>query len=700
MRQIRDCSRQILASALLTGLCIAPLAGQQLAARTSARPQQPASPPQPAQPAAQPAAQQPVPRGTAAPAPGTVEYKPPVIRFPAEGITLAEAVRLTLENDPTLKTQLTAIEQQEGAAEEQQGAFDPTVFGKLFYEYRQQELPESRKKQEQDKRDNLQKGVDDNRANFNRATSLINLLQAAKTAAPGGPQATAIGAIDPQTGANLQILDVLINAQTNADVRNQLLASRQQFIDSTIANLTSGLQQSVDGFTTGERLLRQLGPTPEDEVFYNGGFSLQLNKQTRWGFFFSPFLDGKVEGTNFKGKPRDENFGGKGLQDLFTFHAGVNVTLPLLRGRGTDARGAFEKAAHIGVDATKLAAQHQASVSVLRTIQAYWNLRSAQASLAVARSSAELQGRIGTLTQQSIDAGELPKVEFARVQASDARSRARVQEGERTLHESRVALAQAMGVAVDEQPDTLPLAREEFPVATGDLTAADVVRLTTNAQAQRADIRSSLLMEDANKVLERQAETDKRPRLDVIDSLWFTALGERSVNTAIDRWVGPSTDISLELEKPLGNNAAQGRYAQRQAERRQQQISTLDLRRQVTLAIIRAARSMAQARLRAEQAAGAVDAYQKTVDADIERFRAGDVTLIDTLLTEQQQVDAKLALISAQQDLAELIAQLRFESATLVNFGPSGANPSFDPADARTIPRATTVPPTAPRGAQ
>ena len=198
MRQIRDCSRQILASALLTGLCIAPLAGQQAASRTTARLQQPTSQPQPAAPQPQ-AAQQPVPRGTAAPAPGTVEYKPPVIRFPAEGITLAEAVRLTLENDPTLKTQLTAIEQQEGAAEEQMGTFDPTVFGKLFYEYRQQELPESRKKQEQDKRDRLQQGVDDNRANFNRATSLINLLQAAKTAAPGGPQASAIGAIDPQT---------------------------------------------------------------------------------------------------------------------------------------------------------------------------------------------------------------------------------------------------------------------------------------------------------------------------------------------------------------------------------------------------------------------------------------------------------------------------------------------------------------------
>jgi outer membrane protein TolC len=107
---------------------------------------------------------------------------------------------------------------------------------------------------------------------------------------------------------------------------------------------------------------------------------------------------------------------------------------------------------------------------------------------------------------------------------------------------------------------------------------------------------------------------------------------------------------------------------------------------------------MQQARLRAEQAQVAVDAYQKTIDADVERFRAGDVTLIDTLLTEQQQVDAKLSLISAQQDLANLIVQLRYESGTLLTF--TNGQPSFDPADARTIPRAATVPGTPRQGAQ
>jgi outer membrane protein TolC len=700
MRQIRDCSRQVVAIVLLTGLSIAPIAGQTTSA--GARRTRPLLASQAGAQAPQPGAQQPpTPAAQPAAASGadTGEYKPPVIRFPAEGITVAEAVRLTMENDPTIKQQMIAVAQQEGVAEEQQGTFDPTVFGKLFYEYRQQELPESRKKTEQDKRDRLQQGVDDNRAAFNRANTLIGQLQAAQSAGPGGPQAAAIGQIDPQIGAQLQILDVLIAAQTNDSVRNQLLATRQQFINSTITDLQGGLGSLVNGFTTGETLLRNLGPTPEDEVFYNGGFSLQLNKQTRWGLFLSPFLDGKVEGTNFKGKPRDENFGGKGLQDLFTFHAGVNVTLPLLRGRGTDAQGAFEKAAKIGVDATRLAAQHQISVSVLRTITAYWNLRGAQNSLAVARQSADLQSKIGQLTQASIDAGELPKVEFARVQATDARARARVQEGERSVHEARVALATAMGVAVDEQADTLPTAREEFPAAVADLTAADVVKLVGSATGQRFDVRSSSMIEDANRVLERQAETDKRMRLDVNDSTWWTALGERSVNTAIDRWVGPSTDVSLNLEKPLGNNAAGGRYAQRQAEVRQQQISTLDLRRQIGLAIIRAARSMQQARLRAEQAQVSVDAYQKTVDADIERFRAGDVTLIDTLLTEQQQVDARLSLVSALQDLATLIAQLRYESGTLLSF--TDGRPAFDPADARTVPRAATVPGPAPRqGAQ
>ena len=44
-------------------------------------------------------------------------------------------------------------------------------------------------------------------------------------------------------------------------------------------------------------------------------------------------------------------------------------------------------------------------------------------------------------------------------------------------------------------------------------------------------------------------------------------------------------------------------------------------------------------------------------------------SLIDTLLTEQQYTESNLSLVAAQQELAQLIAQLRFESGTLLEGG-------------------------------
>ena len=65
----------------------------------------------------------------------------------------------------------------------------------------------------------------------------------------------------------------------------------------------------------------------------------------------------------------------------------------------------------------------------------------------------------------------------------------------------------------------------------------------------------------------------------------------------------------------------------------------------------------------------AVELYQRTVESEIERLKAGESTLIDTLLTEQQQTESRLGLIAARQELAQLIAQLRFESGTLLEGG-------------------------------
>jgi len=183
---------------------------------------------------------------------------------------------------------------------------------------------------------------------------------------------------------------------------------------------------------------------------------------------------------------------------------------------------------------------------------------------------------------------------------------------------------------------------------------------------QRLDVTAAAQREQAARALEEGAAFNLLPRMDFVAGTWYTALEERTIARAIDRWVGPSTSLGLQLEKPIGNNVLRGQLVQREADARQRQIAADDLRRVVRLGVIETMRSLREAIDRVEQARAAVEFYQRTVDAEVERFRTGEATLIDTVLTEQQRTEARLQLVSAEQTLAQLIARLRFETGTLI----------------------------------
>jgi outer membrane protein TolC len=659
----------------------------------------------------------------------------PVITFAADGITLAEAVRLALEHSPQIALQRAGQQFQEGVAQEEQGFFDITLSGTLDYEYRQQELPETRKQTEQEKRTDLQDAIAIGRKDYERAQTLIRQLEVVRNASPGAGQARAVSAIDPDIGAQLETLDLLIAGQPDAATREQLFTIRQNFITRKVADATAAARTAVEGFAGAEQRLIEIGGAPDDEVFINASYDVQLSKRLRNGIVLSPYSTGRLESTNYKGKQQSSDFGGKGLRDLYTFQTGVSSVLPLARGLGASATGAFERAARLEADASRSAVRHQIAATVLETVNAYWRLKQAQVAVDVARDSLSLQAKLLELTKAAIDAGELPAADLARSQAAEARTRARLFDSERGLHEARVNLAIVIGVAVGDDYRTLPLVRDEFPAigpaadapvppasTEGTLVAgaptqpgaapqtstapqpanvpppviapADAVKMVTEAGTRRMDLVSAAMRERAAQASERGAETDKRPRLDLVNDFYATAIDEGSVGNTLDRWVGPSDSLRLEFEYPFGNNAAEGRYAQRRAERSQRAIEAGDLRRQIQLAVIRTTEQVRQASGRLEQSRLGVDASQKTTDAEVERFRAGDATLIDTLITEQQLVDARLAFAAAQADLAAFLAQLRFETGTLVRF--TDLNPLVIETDLRTLPGPETWQPQPP----
>jgi outer membrane protein TolC len=316
-------------------------------------------------------------------------------------------------------------------------------------------------------------------------------------------------------------------------------------------------------------------------------------------------------------------------------------------------------------------------LSALDTIRAYWNLRAVQDSYEIAQRSLATQTRIRELTQGLIQAGDLPRVELSRVQASEARAQARLSDAARSRHEARVGLATTIGIAVTDDDATLPTARDPFPAVPEPalLDESLIMALVNEAVTQRYDIQAATREEEAGQLLMRSARTDLRMKLDLGGKVFLTALDEKLVSQALDRWVGPSTNVALDFEKPFGNNSARGRLQQREAELGRLQISIVDLRRRTSLDVIRAARSLREAATRVQQAEAAVNFYRATTDAEVERLRAGESTLINVILTEDQQTSALLTLSSARRDLANLIAELRFAVGGLVPSDPGALNP-------------------------
>jgi len=180
-------------------------------------------------------------------------------------------------------------------------------------------------------------------------------------------------------------------------------------------------------------------------------------------------------------------------------------------------------------------------------------------------------------------------------------------------------------------------------------------------------------------VLSEAARRNLASRLDLALSLSAGALGEDSFSNAVDRWTGPNGSFALAYERSIGNNALEGRLAQNEALVRQREISATDLERNIRIGIVQTLRSLEEAVARLQAAETAAGHFQATIDAEFEKLGLGASTLIDAIVTEQQKTGSDLTVLTARQQVANLLSQLRFETGTLVEWGDGGGTL---PADA------------------
>jgi outer membrane protein TolC len=399
------------------------------------------------------------------------------------------------------------------------------------------------------------------------------------------------------------------------------------------------------------------------------------------------FATGNYSANGYKGKEKQTEFGGLGVEDVYTAEVGFSLAIQLLRGRGTDATGAFEKSAGIDYEASVLVLKQSASSSVANTIVAYWNLVAAQEFLEISRNAAGRGSKRLEITDALIAGDELPRAERSRSLASQATDSAQVAGAERAVYEARVSLAKTMGIAVVE-PANAPLAADSFPSVPDAraLAALAPPPFIDLALQRRWDRQASAKLKESGGVLTTAARTALRPRLDFAGRISMNTIAETSLSQTADAWTGPGWQASLSFEMPVGNNLAKGRLLQNEADLAQSSINASDLDRNIRANIVSLVASVKTA---AEQVAlldEAVRYYGQSIDSESERFKGGQTSLLDMITTQDVQTNALVTWTTARQQLASFIAKLRYETGTLVE--SRGDVNLVRPEDLVTVPPA------------
>lgn len=595
-------------------------------------------------------------------------------------LTLEEALRLTLAHEPNLLLAREDVKAKEGLSLQAAGAFDLTLIGKISYEFTQRPLSAAEKLEQEKKRNEIRKEIASAEAKIAQYEQLIQQLLQARSDLQGGSIPLSLNFSDPQIQAQWEAMLVLYrNASPaqQAQIRQDII----NWIDSRLGELTIAKNEELAAAISGRQELRKLGPVAEVEQTQRGTVDLQLSKRYRTGLTLTPFMSLSGESVRYQGKPKSDHFGGPGREDTYNATLGFSVNIPLGRGKGVESAAAAEQSSLIDWEASRKTLAFTASKAILITAFAYLDLYRAQKTVAVYERSFALQGRLFELVQALVEADEIPRAEISRMQARQAEVSSQLQAARSSLAQAQVALATAMGVTLPE-PSFLPQAAEGFPPppASAELAAVPAEALAEMGATRRLDVAAARDLERSGRVLWRAAVIDLAAKKDLDFKIHYAGLSDAGGNMGhnlgralFGNWAGPSAGLTFAYEKPFANLTQRGQLEQRQALWSQRQISAADAERRVRLDVLQTRITLEQLLAQLEAAQTSAHAARQAFENELEKFRFGRSTLIDTILTEQRAVEAELSVVQAHFAVAQTLAKLRFDTGTLVEETPAGA---------------------------
>jgi outer membrane protein TolC len=240
-------------------------------------------------------------------------------------------------------------------------------------------------------------------------------------------------------------------------------------------------------------------------------------------------------------------------------------------------------------------------------------------------------------------------------------------------------LASTLGLKLS-QIHLLPFPSDRFPsVSASSVDSIDLSRLTDAALARRMDRLAALATLEGKRVLADKARIDLRPDLKLSVGAGGAIIDDRQVGVGGGHGysVEPTFNANLALTFKGANNKKEGALLEAQANLNKSILSLEDVSRDIALSVQNDVDAMRENLVEVEQSVVAEKNFVQSLSDIREKFRLGAATLLDTYQTEASLDTSADALVDARLNLAQLIAKLRFDTATMLAKDTALRTPSF-----------------------
>ncbi|MBU2974982.1 TolC family protein [Zobellia sp. B3R18] len=420
-------------------------------------------------------------------------------------------------------------------------------------------------------------------------------------------------------------------------------------------------------------------------------FSIGLQKKFRTGLV----ADISTNYTNTSNNYTLNDFGEVVVPNLSdnTTSATLALTQPLLKGNGLKVTTAYEKSAELDIESANLNFELNSAYEVSQLAIAYWQYLSAYKSLEIYKNNENRVRDVLEMTQELVKADRKPESDLLQIQADLVDQERQTTEAEQNLYTSRVNLGRAVGIS-EEESVIIGDPTSDFPIISQSNYSEEqgTSQFIKQARLKRPDIKA---LQNTSKGLELQLSAAKNNMLPQLDLTGYYTYGGAATGGGLEQYFNAfdnrqgrnnTVGLGVTFSLPINNNLAKANLSISKIALADQKITYDNLLRNIDMNVSVAVNNLHNRVLVLEKSKKTLEYYQKVFENEQTKFQNGLTTLLNLILFQERLTFAHLDYLTAQQQFAVAIINLRYETGTVVSIDGNTIVESISHETFYTIP--------------